>query len=57
MEPRLQANPSRLIRHLVAGMILAVAVLTGACQGQKKAPAPAPPVVTVMDIVPEGCAC
>ncbi len=52
MEPSPQAKPSRLIRHLVAGMILAVAFLTGACQGQKKAPAPAPPVVTVMDIVP-----
>jgi membrane fusion protein, multidrug efflux system len=51
MEQRLHMNPSRLAGFLITAMLLSVAVLTPACKSEKKAAAPAPPVVTVMEVV------
>jgi membrane fusion protein, multidrug efflux system len=52
MERGCHENPSRLMGFLAAGMIMAVAFLTPACQSQKTAPAPTPPVVTVVEVLP-----
>jgi membrane fusion protein, multidrug efflux system len=50
MTQRLRAVPSRLWVLLLAGVV--VTFLSGACQREKKAPAPAPPAVTVLEVAP-----
>jgi membrane fusion protein, multidrug efflux system len=52
MAQRLHANPSWRVRFLAAGICLAVAFLSPACESKKEASAPPPPpVVTVTEIV------
>jgi len=49
---RLQGNPWRRPGLLVAGMLVSLVFLTLSCQADKKAPAPPPPAVTVVEVLP-----
>ena len=51
MEQRLHGNPSWPLRFLAAGILFAIAFVFPGCESRQEAPAPLPPLVTVVEIV------
>jgi membrane fusion protein (multidrug efflux system) len=52
MEQKLHENPSKPLRFLAAGILIASGFFFPACKSEQETSAPPPPVVTVMPIVP-----